>query len=182
MSDLRVAALAALVLVGIAFLAGVRIAFERPKERHRYRASRVSGAILAAEALAIAARPVPPGRAAGGLTLLAGALALFLWAAWANRDRKLGLAFAGAVPDHVQTCGPYAVMRHPFYTSYVLAFLGGAVAAGTLWLAPAVLAGALTYWRAARDEEGAFARSPLAKAYDDYAARTGMFLPRLLPR
>lgn len=180
MSDLRVAALAAIVLVGFAFLAGVRIAFERPEGRHRYRASRVSGAILAAEVLAIAAGPVPPGRAAAALALLGGALALFLWACWTNRERKLGLAFAGAVPGHVQTGGPYAVVRHPFYTSYILAFLGGAVAAGTLWLVPAVLAGAITYWRAAREEEGGFARSPLAKAYGEYAARTGMFLPRLL--
>jgi protein-S-isoprenylcysteine O-methyltransferase Ste14 len=178
-SDLRVAALAALVLVGVAFLAGVRMAFERPKGRHRYRASRVSGAILGAEALAIALGPVPPGRAAAALALLAGALALFLWAARANRERKLGLAFAGAIPEHLQTGGPYAVVRHPFYTSYVLAFVGGAVAAGTAWLVPAVLAGAITYWRAAREEEGGFARSPLAKAYEEYAARTGMFLPRL---
>jgi protein-S-isoprenylcysteine O-methyltransferase Ste14 len=181
-SDLRLPVLAALVLVGISFLAGVRVAFERPKRRHGYRASRVSGAVLGAEVLAIAASPVPPGRAAAALALLAGALGLFLWAAWTNRARKLGLAFAGAVPEHVQTGGPYALVRHPCYASYLLAFVGGAVAAGSPWLAPAVLAGALTYRRAARDEEARFAQSPLAAAYGRYAARTGMFLPRLLPR
>lgn len=182
MSDLRLAALAALVLVGVSFLAGVRIAFERPKRRHRYRASRVSGAVLSAELIAIAAAPVPPGRAAAALALLAAALALFAWSAWTNRNRKLGLAFAGAAPAHVQTGGPYAFVRHPFYASYLVAFLGGAVAAGTPWLAPALLAGGLTYWRAARDEEEAFARGPLADAYRCYAARVGMFLPRLWPR
>ncbi|HEY6004186.1 MAG TPA: isoprenylcysteine carboxylmethyltransferase family protein [Anaeromyxobacter sp.] len=179
MTDLRVPALAALVLVGICFLAGVRVAFVRPKRRHRYRASRVSGAILGAEVIAIAAAPVPPGRAAAALALLAVALGLFLWAAWANRARKLGLAFAEALPEHVQSGGPYALVRHPFYASYLLAFLGGAVAAGSPWLVPAVFAGALTYWRAARDEEERFARSPLAVAYGEYAARTGMFLPFL---
>lgn len=179
MSDLRLAALAALVLVGVSFLAGVRIAFERPQGRHRYRASRVSGAVLLAEVIAIAAAPVPPGRAAAGVALLAAALALFSWAAWTNRTRKLGLAFAGAVPSHVQTGGPYALVRHPFYASYLLAFVGGAVAAGTAWLVPAVVAGGFTYWRAARDEEAAFARGPLAAAYRAYAARAGMFLPRL---
>jgi protein-S-isoprenylcysteine O-methyltransferase Ste14 len=178
-TDLRVPALAALVLVGICFLAGVRVAFERPKGRHRYRASRVSGAILGAEVIAVAASPVPPGRAAAALALLAAALGLFAWAAWTNRSRKLGLAFAGAVPGHVQTGGPYALVRHPCYASYLLAFLGGAVAAGSPWLAPAVLAGALTYRRAAREEEEGFARSRLAGAYAEYAARTGKFLPRL---
>ncbi|HEY6100011.1 MAG TPA: isoprenylcysteine carboxylmethyltransferase family protein [Anaeromyxobacter sp.] len=178
MSDLRLAALAALVLVGTAFLVGVRIAFERPTGRHRYRASRVSGAILAAEAIAVAAAPVPPGRGAAALALLALALALFGWAAWTNRARKLGLAFAGAVPAHVQTGGPHGLVRHPFYASYLLAFVGGAVAAGTPWLVPALAAGAFTYWRAARDEEEAFERSPLADAYRRYSGRVGMFLPR----
>lgn len=178
MTDLRAAALAAVILVGVAFLAGVRVAFERPKGRHRYRASRVAGGILLAEVVGIAVAPVPPGRAAAALALLAGALALFAWAAWTNRARRLGLAFAGAVPTHLQTRGPYGLVRHPFYASYLLAFVGGAVAAGTLWLLPALVAGALTYWQAAREEERTFAGTSLAGAYRAYAARVGMFVPR----
>jgi protein-S-isoprenylcysteine O-methyltransferase Ste14 len=178
-TDLRLAALAALVVVGLAFLAGVRMAFERPPGRHRYRASRVAGAILLAELVGIALGPVPAGRAAAAFALLAAALGLFGWTAWTNRARKLGLAFAGAVPTHLQTRGPYALVRHPFYTSYLLGFAGGAVAAGTPWLAPALAAGALTYWRAAREEELAFAGTPLAGAYRAYAARVGMFVPGL---
>jgi len=177
-SDLRIAALGALVLVGLAFLGGVRLAFERPKGRHRYSASRVSGAILAVEALAIAATPVPAGRALAAVLVLGASLGLFLWAVWTNRARRLGLAFAEAVPEHVQTAGPYRLVRHPFYTSYLLAFLGGALAAGTPWLAPALGAGAFTYWRAAREEERAFERSALADVYRHYARRVGMFLPR----
>lgn len=178
MSDLRWAALAALCAAALAFVLGVRLAFERPAGRHRYLASRVSGAILAAEALAIALRPVPPTRAAAAIAVLAGSVSLFLWAAWTNRTRKLGLAFAGATPRHVQTGGPYRIVRHPFYTSYLVAFLGGALAAGTPWLVPAVAVGIATYWRAARDEELAFARSELAEVYGSYARRVGMFLPR----
>ncbi len=178
MTDYRGPALAAVVLVGVAFLAGVRVAFERPRERQRYRASRVAGAILAAELLGIAVQPVPPGHARAALAMRAGALALFLWAAWTNRARKLGLAFAGALPAHLQTRGPYAWVRHPFYASYLLAFAGGAVAAWTPWLLPAAAAGAVTYWRAAREEERAFAATPLAAAYRAYARRVGMFAPR----
>lgn len=179
MSDARLVALAALVATALAFLAGVRLAFRRPGGGHRYRASRVSGAILALEAAAIALAPVPPGRAVAAVVMLGVASVLFLWAAWTNRTRKLALAFSGATPEHVQTAGPYRLVRHPFYTSYLLAFVGGAVAAGTPWIVPAVLAGALTYWRAARGEEEAFARSDLAGAYRCYAARVGMFLPRV---
>jgi len=177
-TDLRLASLAALVLVGVAFLAGVRLVFERPRGGHRYRASRVSAAVLLVEAVAIAAAPVPPGRAlvAGGV--LAAALGLFAWAAWTNRDRKLGLAFAGRVSAHVQTEGPYRLVRHPFYASYLLAFAGGAVAAWMPWVVPALAAGALSYWRAAREEEEGFLASGLAESYRAYARRVGMFLPR----
>ncbi len=179
MSDVRLAALVALVATALAFLAGVRLAFRRPGGGHRYGASRVSGAVLAAEALAIASAPVPPGRGLAGIAILACAAALFLWAAWTTRERKLALAFAGAVPEHVQTAGPYGLVRHPFYASYLLAFAGGAVAAGTVWLVPAVVAGAFTYAKAAREEERAFASGPLAGAYRAYAERVGGFLPRL---
>lgn len=178
MSDHRWLVLAGLCMTALAFLAGVRIAFERPKVRHRYLASRVSGTILVVEAIAIAAVPVPAGRAAAALALLGAAVMLFLWATWTNRARKLALAFAGKPPEHVQTRGPYRLVRHPFYTSYLLAFLGGGLAAGTLWLVPAIAAGIVTYWRAARAEERAFAQSALAEAYRRYASRVGMFLPR----
>lgn len=179
MTDLRLAALAALLGTGLAFLAGVRAFFARPAGRHRYGASRVSGAVLLAEAVAIAAAPVPPPRALAAIGVLAASLALFLWAARTNRYRPLALAFSGETPAHVQTAGPYRFVRHPFYASYVLAFLGGWIAAGTPWLAPAVAAGAYTYFRAARGEEAALIASPVGDAYRGYARRVGMFLPRL---
>lgn len=178
MSDHRWLALAGLCAAALAFLAGVRVAFERPRAGHRYLASRVSGTILLAEALAIAASPVPPRRAAEALALIAAGVALFLWAAWTNRSRKLALAFSAKVPEHVQTDGPYRLVRHPFYTSYLLAFMGGGLAAGTPWLVAAVAAWVLTYGRAARSEEKAFAESALAEAYRGYARRVGMFVPR----
>lgn len=178
MTDARLVVLAALLATGAAFFAGVRLAFLRPGGEHPYRASRVSGGILVAEALAVALSPVPRGRALASVAVLGTALAFFLWAVWANRNRKLGLAFAGGAPEHLQTAGPYRLVRHPFYASYLLAFLGGALAAGTAWLVPALAAGAYTYWRAARGEEEAFARSPLAESYARYAARVGMFVPR----
>ncbi|HSD18924.1 MAG TPA: isoprenylcysteine carboxylmethyltransferase family protein [Anaeromyxobacter sp.] len=177
--DFRVAALLALAAVAFTFLGGVRKVFRRPPGPHRYRASLVSGLVLASEGAAIATRPVPGLRMAAAAAILAASLALFLWAARANRDRPLMLAFAATAPEHLQTRGPYAFVRHPFYTSYLLAFLGGLVAAATPWLVPAVALGALTYWRAASREERSFAESPLCDTHREYAARVGMFVPRV---
>lgn len=177
--DFRFVALAALAFVAVTFLRGVRRVFRRPPGPHRYRASLVSGLVLASEGVAIAARPVPAVRMAAAGALLAGALALFLWAARTNRERPLLLAFAASAPEHLQTGGPYALVRHPFYVSYLLAFLGGLVAAFTPWLVPAVALGAITYWRAASHEERRFAESPLRDAHRAYTARVGMFVPRL---
>lgn len=178
--DLRAVALAALAVAAAVFLVGVRRVFRRAPERHGYRASLTSASVLVAEAVAIAAAPVPPARAAAAVAVLAAAVALFASAARVNRARPLGLAFAVSAPEHVQTGGPYALVRHPFYASYLLAFAGGWLAAGMPALAPAFALGLWTYWRAARREERAFLASPVADAYRAYAARTGMFLPRPL--
>ncbi len=177
--DFRLVALAALAAVAVTFLRGVRRVFRRPPGPHRYRASLVSGLVLACEGVAIAARPVPPVRMVVAGALLAAAFALFLWAARANRERPLLLAFAPNAPEHLQTGGPYALVRHPFYVSYLLAFAGGLAAAATPWLVPVVAVGAFTYWRAAAREERSFATSPLRDAHRAYAARVGMFVPRI---
>jgi protein-S-isoprenylcysteine O-methyltransferase Ste14 len=180
-TDLRVPALLLLVATGLTFLAGVRKVFRRPPGPHRYHASRVSALVLLAEAAAIALRPVPPARFLAAAAILALALVLFRWAARTNRARPLPLAFAAHVPEHVQTDGPYRLVRHPFYASYLLAFVGGFVAAGTALLLPLLALGIATYWRAARSEEASFASSPLGGAYRAYARTAGMFLPRLFP-
>jgi protein-S-isoprenylcysteine O-methyltransferase Ste14 len=179
MTDLRLVAFAALAGVSGVFLVGVRRVFRRPPGRHRYRASLVTGLVLVAEGAAILARPVPPARmlAAGAVFLVA--LGLFGWAARVNRERPLLLAFAAPSPDYLQTRGPYALVRHPFYASYILGFAGGLLAAGTPWLLPAVAVGIANYWRAAAREERDFQASPLAGAHRVYAERVGMFVPRL---
>jgi len=179
MSDLRLVALAALAMLAAVFLGGVRRVFRRPDGPHRYGASLVSGLVLGAELVAIAATPVPPARLVTSFVLLGAALGLFLWAARVNRERPLLLAFAAHVPEHLQTCGPYRLVRHPFYARYLLAFAGGFVAAWSPWLVPLLALGVFTYWSAASREERGFAASQLAEAHRAYARDVGMFVPRL---
>ncbi len=176
-ADLRLAAFAALAATALTFLVGVRRAFRRPPPGHRYRATLASGTGFVAEGIAILAGPVALPRAVAAGAVLAVAVALFAWAARVTHAAKLGLAFGGAPAEHLQTSGPYALVRHPFYASYLLAFAGGWLAAGTPWLAPAFALGAGTYWSAARREERGFLGSPLAAEYAAYARRVGMLVP-----
>lgn len=126
-----------------------------------------------------------PGNVAAlrGVIALAAYLLAFtlFWACIrANRRKPLTLAFSSDTPDHVMTDGPYRRIRHPFYTSYTLAWIAGVLATGQLWLMLSVIFMLIVYVSAAMSEERKFLRSALAERYVEYRKRTGMFLPRIL--
>lgn len=109
----------------------------------------------------------------------AAALALYLWAVATTRRHGFSLAFSADLPSALVARGPYQYVRHPFYVSYLLYWLAGAVAIREVWVIPAFAGVAALYVLAACTEERKFARSGVRDAYDDYRRRTGMFLPRL---
>lgn len=127
------------------------------------------------------------------------------WMAWASfrlplgvRWAGIGLAFIGGAllawtvhclgrnltdtvvtrRDHqLVTHGPYRWVRHPFYGSAALAFLGNSLAAANLFLLSAgFLVILLLALRTPKEEERLIAR--FGDAYRDYMKRTGRFLPR----
>jgi len=106
-------------------------------------------------------------------------LGLFWWCVQVNRARPLSLAFSSDLPDHLVQDGPYAVMRHPFYASYLVCWIAGVLATGQWVLLATVVLMGWIYHRAALREEAKFAASPLAGAYARYAASTGRYMPRL---
>lgn len=116
---------------------------------------------------------------AGGIAavLYACSLALFWWAIRSNRRHPLSAAFLNDVPQHLMDRGCYRYIRHPFYTSYLLAWSAGVIAVERLWLVPTLAVMFAIYWKASQAEEEKFARSTLAAAYTAYRARTGRFLP-----
>ena len=124
-------------------------------------------------------RPLPAGSAvAGGLFLLS--FALFWWSVATTRslvaERRLGIAHGASQPRFVEAGGPYRLVRHPFYLSYMMFWLGTACAAGgAQWLAAIALMA--WYMQIARREERDFAGSPIAGLYASYRQRTGMLLP-----
>ncbi len=78
------------------------------------------------------------------------------------------------------TTGIYHFIRHPQYTGFLLITLGMLFEWATL---PMLLMYPVLVWlysRLAKREE-ADMRAEFGPAYDEYRARTGMFLPRLLP-
>lgn len=83
-------------------------------------------------------------------------------------------------PIELVTWGPYAYIRHPFYTSFLLAFLAAAIAfPHLLTFGCLVYAGVALSLTAAR-EERRLAHSDFGQAYSDYMTSTGRFLPRRL--
>ena len=78
------------------------------------------------------------------------------------------------------TSGIYRYIRHPQYTGFLLITLGMLCEWATL---PMLIMYPIRVWlyaRLARKEE-ADMRVEFGPAYDEYRAKTGMFLPRLLP-
>ena len=100
--------------------------------------------------------------------------------ALAQRTARLRLAFDPSLPRSVVKDGVYRFMRHPFYTSYVLFWIGWAIAAWSIWALAALIVVVAIYVWAARMEERNFARSELAEEYDTYRRQTGVFGRRSL--
>jgi protein-S-isoprenylcysteine O-methyltransferase Ste14 len=116
-----------------------------------------------------------------GLVGFTMSISLFWWTISKTRSHRLRLAYTIADPDTINTGGPYAFVRHPFYLSYISFWISTALIAGSWqWVAALILT--LWYVRVAQGEEQRFRSSGLSLAYDTYKQRTGMLLPRLRHR
>jgi protein-S-isoprenylcysteine O-methyltransferase Ste14 len=75
--------------------------------------------------------------------------------------------------------GPFALVRNPLYVGNILLWVGFALAARLVWLAPIILVLlALEYHAIVRWEESLL-ESRLGQAYHDYAARVPRWIPSL---
>jgi protein-S-isoprenylcysteine O-methyltransferase Ste14 len=117
--------------------------------------------------------------AVAGAALRAGALALSECARQTIFERRFRIAWNGAVPEELCEAGPYRHVRHPLYTSYMLAFAAQLAAVPSLWTAIIFLFNLGLFTHAALHDERSLAQSDLAEDYAGYRRRTGMFWPRL---
>lgn len=127
---------------------------------------------------------VDPASVSGTLTavtavlLMAGALVLSGFALGAHPRRLALWHQTDDAPEHLVTEGPYAWIRHPFYTSYIVTMIG-CVLAAPHWMTLAMLA-AVVYrlnGTAAREEARFLASDGFGEPYAAYVRRTGRFVP-----
>lgn len=109
-----------------------------------------------------------------------GSLALYWWTISVNRKTPLSAAFSPDIPTHLVQHGPYRVIRHPFYASYLLMWIAAVPASADWRLLITVLFMIAVYISAARAEERKFSNSALARAYQEYRSRTGLLVPNPL--
>lgn len=139
-----------------------------------------TGMIAALALLATSTSPPLPQAVAASAIYLA-STALFWWAWRSTRQEVMQFAFSMQVPQRLHVTGPYALVRHPYYSSYVLSWTALAVAVPSVPTMASLAGMTGVYWMAASAEERRIMRSPCADAYDRYRADVGRFLPRLKP-
>lgn len=111
---------------------------------------------------------------------LALCVAGFLFAIWARAylGGNWGVPMSLRQGHELVTSGPYARVRHPIYSGFLLAGLGTVVALGVMWL-PAVALAGLFFVLSARTEERMLAEQ-FPGTYPPYRVRTRMLIPFVL--
>jgi protein-S-isoprenylcysteine O-methyltransferase Ste14 len=82
------------------------------------------------------------------------------------------------MPKAIITSGPFALIRHPFYLAYSVAWLAAPIATHGPLITAFALASIATYVVAARREERQL-EDRFGEAYRTYKLGTGMLLPSL---
>jgi protein-S-isoprenylcysteine O-methyltransferase Ste14 len=114
-----------------------------------------------------------------GAIFALGSVMLYEWTRRTVVDRNFYVALSGKVPGAICETGPYHYVRHPFYLSYMLAFLGVAVAFPSLIVGGACVLDIGLFAYMAIDDERVLLESTLGADYRAYRGRVGMFVPRL---
>jgi protein-S-isoprenylcysteine O-methyltransferase Ste14 len=156
--------------------------FRRPvrDQRLRFRLHQALSLFVGVVHLAAASvAPLAVGASfAVAIGLLIGGIGLFLWAQETVKRAPPYLAFSDVAPEHLFVTGPYRLVRHPFYVSFMAVLFAVPVATANPWLLVWSLVMAANYVTAACEEEAAFARTPYAERHRAYTHRAGMFMPR----
>lgn len=114
-----------------------------------------------------------------GVVIIIGSAILFFAAIKASKEAQLRFAFDPEKPRSLLNSGPYGLVRHPFYVSYVLLWLGWALASWSIWALPSFVVLLVLYVRAAQFEEQNFAETDMAVDHAAYKQKVGFFWPRL---
>lgn len=124
---------------------------------------------------------IHPGLGLSALAIALSALSIGILAAalGSHRVRLSQWHQDGDAPVEIVSWGPYAVIRHPFYSGYILAAIAAACLAPGLATALGAIGAAVVLDRTAAREERRLLASDLGGEYAAYLGRTGRFWPRL---
>ncbi len=92
---------------------------------------------------------------------------------------KLLVAGSEEKPLHFFSTGPFQYVRHPFYSTYLLSYLGTFIADSSYPFLILIMMLIYFYYKTAREEEGRFDLSEYKEGYAEYKSKTGMFVPWL---
>lgn len=180
---MKTAAFTLTILCFLSFVWGAYFHFQSPDTGAQRGKKAVSVFVGSAMVIGIAILVLsnPPHRLtlAVSLPVLTLALFVFWWSVKATRAKRLEFLGSTRPPDDIFTDGPYRFVRHPFYTSYMLAWAGAACAAGNLWMTLISAAMIVLYTTAAWREERKILASSKSSAYVEYRQKTGMLLPSI---
>ncbi|MBS0252705.1 MAG: isoprenylcysteine carboxylmethyltransferase family protein [Proteobacteria bacterium] len=112
------------------------------------------------------------------LILLFASGGLFAWAVSATRHAKLPLAFDRSSPECLISRGPYGFVRHPFYLSYTLCWLGCLLSSPNI---PLIILGSLIvalYVISMRREEKTL-QATFGDDFERYRNATGILWPKV---
>lgn len=112
-----------------------------------------------------------------GIALQSFAVFLFGWCIGTSGKRNLSLAFSENCSPKLMTEGPYAVVRHPFYTSYIIFWLGGFLVAPSIFTALSFLLLVAIYFYASRREDEVLAKL-FEGEFAEWHKDTGAFFPK----
>lgn len=111
---------------------------------------------------------------AASICLYSLSLILFWWSIFTAK--KLDFAFSNDV-GNIVTTGPFRLVRHPFYVSYILTWLSSTFLFNSLILWITLLYLMAFYFLSARKEERVILKSVYSDEYRKYIQNVGMFLP-----
>lgn len=103
---------------------------------------------------------------------------LFGWCIGTSGKRNLSLAFSPNCSPKLMTEGPYSIVRHPFYTSYIIYWVGGAIVASSIFTVASTAILIVIYLYASRREDE-FLAQRFDGEFDQWHRNTGAFFPKL---
>lgn len=105
------------------------------------------------------------------------ALAFFWWGI--RTAKSLEFALSSRV-GNIITSGPFAIVRHPFYSSYILIWLSSSLLLNSIFLWITLTYLVSFYFVSARSEEKMILSSANSEEYKAYSLKVGMFTPRII--